>query len=471
MHFKSRLIATAAVIVMAAAAIYGSTFEMGAENEDLVNLSWFGAKKETIYFWYSDDAMTNYINGAAVAFGEKEGVRVIPMLTSDSEYLEALNKETLHSEEIPDAYLLSNDSLEKAYLAGLASEVQDVNGVCNEANFPKAALDAVSYDSKTIAYPMYFETSALVYNETYLEEWARQQAQKELAGVVDEGEDAGMSDPVDIESLDPAAVEAKTLEYMQKAVPGTVDDILNIANTFDVPEGVENVLKWDVSDIFYNYWIVGNYMIVGGDAGDDENNMNINNAEAIQCLEVYKALNQFFFIESDTVTYDSVIQDFMEGKTVFTIATTDVVAKLQEAKENGSFTYEYGIATMPKISEELESRSMSVTNAVVINGYSEHKELANKFAAYLTGEYADSLYERTGKIPAYIPANEENPALQIFAMEYADSVSLPKMMETGNFWLQLEILFSKVWNGEDVTVLVQELADSMEVLVNSVPQQ
>lgn len=471
MHFKSKLIATAAVIVMAAAAIYGSTFEMGADNEDFGNLSWFGAKKETIYFWYSDDAMTNYINSAAVAFGEKEGARVIPMLTSDSEYLEALNKETLHSEEIPDAYLLSNDSLEKAYLAGLASEVQDVNGVCNEANFPKAALDAVSYEGKTIAYPMYFETSALVYNETYLEEWAKQQAQKELAGVVDEGEDAGMADAIDVENLDPAAVEAKTMEYMQNAVPATVDDILNIANTFDLPEGVENVLKWDVSDIFYNYWIVGNYMIVGGDAGDDESNVSINNAEAIACLEVYKALNQFFFIESDTVTYDSVIQDFMEGKTVFTIATTDVVARLQEAKDNGSFAYEYGIAVMPAVSEDLESRSLSVTNAVVVNGYSEQKELANKFAAYLTGEYAETLYERTGKVPAYIPANEEQPTLQIFAMEYANSVSLPKMMETGNFWLQLEILFSKVWNGEDVTVLVQELADSMDVLVNSVPQQ
>ena len=44
----------------------------------------------------------------------------------------------------------------------------------------------------------------------------------------------------------------------------------------------------------------------------------------------------------------------------------------------------------------------------------------------------------------------------IFADEYADSVSLPKMLETGNFWMQLEVLFSKVWNGDDVTTLVQQ---------------
>ena len=50
----------------------------------------------------------------------------------------------------------------------------------------------------------------------------------------------------------------------------------------------------------------------------------------------------------------------------------------------------------------------------------------------------------------------------IFADEYADSVSLPKMLETGNFWMQLEVLFSKVWNGADVTTLVEQLAATIE---------
>ena len=71
-------------------------------------------------------------------------------------------------------------------------------------------------------------------------------------------------------------------------------------------------------------------MIVGGETGDDAGNININNEEAISCLEVYKALNQFFYIESDTVTYDSVIQDFIDGKTVFTIGTTDVAERLEK---------------------------------------------------------------------------------------------------------------------------------------------
>ena len=465
MHFKKRLIAVAAVAVFAAAVLYGSTREWSAEPEVGRPLSWFD-RKDTIYFWYSDDTMTNFVNSAAVAFGEREDVHVIPVLTSGSEYLEELNKASVEDQQLPDVYMISHDSLEKAYLAGLAEEIDDVQGVCDTAHFPAAALSAVSYHGKTVAYPLSFETSALIYNDTYLQEWAAQIAQKELLG--DGTEDGVPEENSDGIAVDETQLAAKTEEYYARAVPQNMDDILNIADTFDVPEGVEGVLKWDVSDIFYNYWFVGNYMIVGGDAGDDETQINIDNPETIACLEVYKALNQFFFIESDTVSYESVLQDFIDGKTVFTIATTDAVQRLAQAKSVGELTFDYGVAMMPDVSEELQSRSMSVTNAVAVNGYSRHKELANKFAAYLVDECADSLYDRTGKVPANLYAAAEEEPLAIFKLEYAESIPLPKMMETGNFWLQLERLFAKVWNGEDVTAQVQELAAQITAQTSAV---
>ena len=459
MHFKSRILATAAVLAMAAAAICGSTRELAGVETASSPLSWFD-KKETIYFWYTDDTLTSYINSAAVSFGEREGVRVIPVLNADSAYLEAINEGTLRSEQVPDVYLVSNDSLERAYLAGLADEIRDEWQLCTEENFPKAALDAVSYDGRLVAYPMYYETSALVYNRTYLEQWAKQQAEKEQASAGEEI-DRNTGEPVGGAVLDEAAVAAKMQEYLAKAVPTTMDDILNIADTFDVPEGVEGIMKWDVSDIFYNYWIVGNYMIVGGDVGDSKEAIDISNPETIACLEVYKALNQFFSIESETVDYKNVVQDFLDGKIVFTIGTTDVVATIREAEESGSLDFAYGIAPMPAISEELASRSMSVTNAVAVNSYSEHIALANEFAAYLTGEYAKELYDRTGKMSANRSANVDDELVQVFLEEYAGSVPLPKMMETGNFWLLLEVLFAEVWDGADVTEQVQELAENM----------
>ena len=72
---------------------------------------------------------------------------MIPVLTSDSEYLEAINQETLHSDQIPDIYLLSSDSLEKAYLAGLAvrywKDVDEVrkNWAIDQTFYPQMSME------------------------------------------------------------------------------------------------------------------------------------------------------------------------------------------------------------------------------------------------------------------------------------------------------------------------------------------
>ncbi|MGN0402945.1 MAG: extracellular solute-binding protein [Acetatifactor sp.] len=454
MRLKNRLLAVATVLAMTAAVIYGSTREMRQETEETSKLTWFD-REDTIYFWYTDETMTNYVNSAAVSFGEREGVHVIPVLASGSEYLESLNQASLRDEQMPDVYVISHDNLEKAYLAGLAEEINDVENVCNESHFPVAALYSVEYQGKKVAYPLSFQTSVLVYNETYLREWAVQTARKELLGINSDGE-ASEDIPEDA-VFDEAELAAKTEEVFKRAVPATLSDILLIADNFDAPNGVEGIMKWDVSDIFYNYWIVGNYIDVGGEAGDKVEEISIYNQETVECLKAYQALNQFFSIEADKIDYESVIQDFVDGKTVFTIATTDIVARLEKARSEGTFIFDYGIAMMPAVSDKLESRSMSVTNAVAVNGYSKHKELANRFAAYLVNDCAESFYEKTGKVSANLAAESDNGAIQIFKMEYAESIPLPKMMATGNYWLLLERLFAKVWNGEDITEYVQEL--------------
>ncbi len=425
MNWKNRLCAAALVAAMTAAAIYGSKLEKSIVARS--RLPWLHDRAETIYVWYSDETFGDYISSAAVAFGEREGARVIPVLVEESAYLEAVNKASLTGEQMPDVYLLTNDSLEKAYLAGLASEISDDGNICNEQYFPEAALSAVTYHGKKTGYPLCYETSALVYNATYLQDWAAQNEKEDFAD----------------------------------ALPSTIDDILNIAATYETPEGVKGVMEWDVSDIFYNYWVVGNYMIVGGDAGDDKDNIQINNPETIQCLKVYEALNQFFFIESDKVTYDGVVQDFIDGKILFTIGTTDIVRRLEKARADGSFAYDYGVIAMPDVSAQLKSRSLSVTNVVAINGYSSKKKLANRFAAYLVKDYAGSLYERSGRVPASSEANAAHEPLRAFAKEYQESISMPKMMDTADFWVKLEIVFAKVWNGADVTEQVAGLEAGM----------
>lgn len=446
MHLRKKLLAILAVVILLAVTFYGADLENSGDGEDGF-FSMFSKKKDTIYFWYNDESMSDYINSAAVMYGEKYKVRVLPQLVSESRYLEAINQATLYEEHMPDAYLISNDSLEKAYKAGLATPVEDVSKRMSTIHFPQTALDAVTYQGKYVAYPLYYETAVLLYNEDYLKQWALQQAAKEA----EEAEREATQEEL----------QSRADEIMAQAVPKTIDDILSMADTFDPPETVESIFKWDVSDIFYNYYFVGNYMLMGGDTGDSKDKLDINNEQAKKCLEVYKALNQFFYIEPDKVSYESVLQEFMEGKIVFTIATTDAVTTLNQAKKEGLTAVEYQVALLPDPGEDLRGRSLSVTQAVAINGYSPNKELAEQFAAYLTTEYTTLLYEKSGRVASYQFVNQNDKILNVYREQYESSISLPKMVETGNYWLQLEVLFSKVWNGGDVTKLVDEMSERL----------
>lgn len=455
MSLKKRLAAILVLVCLLGVAFYVSLSGMTIQNETSDTLF---NHKETIYFWYSDDTLTEYVSSAAVNFGELYDVRVIPVLKSGAEYLEEINQATLEDEQFPDAYLISNDSLGKAYLAGLATAISDNGEVCNTENFPQVALSAVTYDDTIIAYPYFYETSAYLYNKTYLEDYARNLITAETSVEPETGtEDATATEQAPQIEITDEQIE----ERVAQMLPTTMDELLTFADGYDAPEAVESILKWDVSDIFYNYYFIGNYMVVGGESGDDKQNIDIYNLETINCLKAYQKLNQFFYIEPKEVTYDSVMQDFMVGKVVFTVATTDAVAMLEKAKEEGTFTYDYDVMNIPQISDSLLGRSLSVTNAVAINGYGENKDLANEFAKFLTTEYVDKFYDRTGKMAASYNAPLENDYASVFMREYEQSISLPKMMETSNFWVQAEILFSKVWNGENINDLVRELSEQM----------
>lgn len=464
-----------------AAGHYGLTMRQSEEKETEED-SLFG-HRETLYLWYTDEALTDYLNSVAVAYSEyQDEVRVMPVYTSGREYLETVNQASLHTEEVPDLYIVSNDSLEKAYLAGLASEVRLPGGTPSmEQQYPETAVHAVTYQEKQIAYPFYFETSCFLYNLTYLEDWARAQieAEQDVAEAeaaqqqADDGqtpeteESEGDGDGIeasgqDVEAANDGSLEAAVAERVQQALPNTIDDILTFADVYDAPEQVEAVFKWDVSDIFYNYFFVGGAIDVGGVDGDRADSIHIYNEDAIKCMRIYQDLNQFFSIDTKEISYDGVLQDFMDGKIVYTVATSDALSRIEEAKADGNFAYEYGISMLPDVSEELSSASLSVTQCVVVNGYSVKKKMANDFAVYLTQYASEMLFPRTGKLPVSSRGDTyEDAKRAAFLQEYMGSVPMPKMVETSNFWVELEITFARIWGGENANSGLKALSEKI----------
>ena len=501
MKLWKRIAAVAAVAAAAGVLIY-----YGIASDRLADLAKIPdnalLSKPTVNLWYTDEALSDYLGSVALDFSEEKDVRVIPKLVSGLEYLETINQDSLQTNSYPDLYIISNDCLEKAYLAGLASPVKDEAGLVSEENFSRPALEAVTYKDRLVGYPFYYETSALIYNKTYMEALAAASLEAEADAAEGEAAMEALNEngePFDAGNTEGAAEgtqgaegalgaegaqgageesgesetfvpeEAQLEERIDAMIPSTIDNILTFADSYDAPEQVEAVFKWDVDDIFYNYFFVGNYIDVGGPNGDDTESIDIYNLDAIRCLMAYQALNQFFSIDPDEVDYDSVIQEFIDGKLVFTVATTDIVGRIEEAKKDGEFPYEYGVTNIPNINEELKTRSLSVTNAVVVNGYSQKKDIANEFAAYLTGERAQNLYERTGRMPARKGVSFENPQAEAFGREYALSVPIPKMMATSNYWVQMEIAFTRVWSGESATDTLKALSEKIMTQVTGQP--
>lgn len=507
---KKRLMAIL-LIALAAAGIFaiGKSGMPVKEKEQSEDSSLFSNhNKDSIYLWYTDDALTTYLSSAAVAYNETHDARIVPVLESGLDYVETINRNSVES-NVPDLYVISNDALEKAYLAGLAVPVEPT--VNMEETFIGKGLAAATYKDKLLGYPFYFETSSLLYNKMYLRDLAvaqlSQEQEEAAAQEQQENADSGSADGTqevsetgsgdaaqsssktgnadtaqsssDTGSSDTATdssdsqtteaveeessfteeqIEAKIEEYL----PKTIEDIQTFGDMYDAPEQVESVFKWDVTDIFYNYFFIGNAINMGGESGWDTEQVDIYNLNAIQSMTAYQNLNNFFSIDTSAISYESTLNDFMEGKVVFTVATSDAVATLEQAKQDGTFAYEYGFVTTPSFKAEEPSSSLSVTNCVAINGYSTNQEVANDFARYLTCEYNDILYDRSGKVSAQKDMEYPYEALQVFAKEYETSVPIPKMLETSNYWLKLEALFAEIWNGADANEELKKLSEQIK---------
>lgn len=459
MNLKMRLAVVLMIVCALALEIYAGAIDTEErERDDTVEY----VAKDTITLWYTDEALTDYLSSVALTYYENTDIHVKLELVSGLEYLETVNLNSIRGSQYPDMFIVGNDSLGKAYLSGLASEIKDKEHVLTDSYFCETALNAVTYDGRYVAYPMYYETSYLLYNRTYLEQIARAEILEDwlLAKEDDGEEDVLLLSEEEFLASDEFAQRLD--ERVEELVPRSIEEILNFADEYDAPENVDSIFKWDVSDIFYNYFFAGDSIRIGGAAGDDPNVIEIYNENTIRCLNIYQDLNQFFSIEADATTYASVMQEFMEGKIIFTLATTDAVATLEAAKAEESFLYDYGVALIPDLTEDLAAKEVSVTSSIAINGYSDKKDAANVFARYICTTYSDALYSRTGKVAAcrYIP--HENPVFYTIDQAYELSVPMPKVVESSNFWVELEMCFTNIWMGDDANLTLKKLSEQIK---------
>lgn len=396
----------------------------------------------SLTIWYTDAKLNDFMLEAAEDYEQETGIEVNVQLISTVDYIETISEATLVEENGPDLFVAGSDLLQKALYAGLVDD-QVAYSEAESDNIPQKAFDAATCDGKLIGYPFYFESCFLLYNQYYAEDW-----------------------------------------------PGTIDEILEYADNFEstgTTEKVQSIFKWDVSDIFYNYFFVGNYVGLGGTYGDDKSQLSLSEGKAIECLEYYQSLNEFFAIDEETVHSEDVLQEFIDGKIVFTIAKTDAIARIEQAIAEGKVPeYQleterdeegneipareidrfYGVGDIPNLSDELITRGLSVTNSIVVNNYSKNRTYANDFAHYLSYERAGELYEKTGKVSVCKSVTAGDKDWERIMVQYAGSVEIPKIIEMSNYWILMEIAFANIWNGADIVSEISNVVSQMNIQVS-----
>lgn len=390
----------------------------------------------TLEVWYSEPELQQYIEEAAKSFETTNHMKVNTRLMSEVDYIENINNQSVGEEfEGPDVYLVSNDQLEMVELAGLTKKVKDKKNHYTTENYSDTALHAVRYNGAQIAYPICFETCFLIYNKDYI--------------------------TLEVENED----GSKTTNAV---IPATLDELMDFSENFGEKEGVENIFRFDVSDIFYTYFFVGDYLKLGGLDGDNAGVVDIANDNVKACLKKFQELAQFFAIDIKTINYDTVLKEFAEGKTVYAIGKTDAVKRISELAQMNGKEINYGVAVLPNVSSELNSKALSVTTVAVVNGYTRQEEAASMFADYLSFGYAGKLYEYSGKYTAKrVKTTEDNTFRDEIYKQYENSESLPKLLNASNFWVNLEIAFFNIWNGEDVDTQIQSVSDQVTKQLNN----
>ncbi|MBR4168920.1 MAG: hypothetical protein IKR47_04240, partial [Lachnospiraceae bacterium] len=249
-------------------------------------------RDETLILWYADEALSEFLTSEALAYQAQTGVHVEPRLVSGVDYLEQINTASVYdgeeasdgsgTYEAPDLYITTHDTLLRAHLAGLASEISDPHTVVLPENYPNTSLHAISCKDKYVAYPLYYETNFFLYNKTYMRDIASAKVEEQIdraegeaaQEAVDEsggepadadgdeeadsadgenGEDAefGEEESEESEDSDPMGEEdvqasPEVLKQLSTMIPQTIDDIKTFANNYEAPEAVEAVFKWDV---------------------------------------------------------------------------------------------------------------------------------------------------------------------------------------------------------------------------------
>lgn len=355
-------------------------------------------EKITLRVWYSDDNLESYLQMCIADYeSANDNVSIVLTRIPEADYVNMLTEAALKKNTV-DLYIIDNDKLEQVKLSGIANR-NTMTDIYNIYNYSIKALDACTYNDELIAYPLYFDTSFIIYNA----------------------------------------------DYVENAQFATFEDIKSFADGYEVPAGssISTIFSCDLDDIFYNYGYLGAYLNIGGQHGDEKTEIFDITTELTQAISLYRQLIDFFYINIDDVNYYSCINGFEKGAIMLTVSDMMAYSRIKDVEGLNT-----GVVAFPDMSDDIATAPLSVTTAVAVNPFSENITVAESFAKYITYTNTGNLYEQSGMLSCRRQEYEDDNLTHIYD-SYEKSAPKLKLMYSDEFYALLEVSMHLMASGAD----------------------
>lgn len=343
------------------------------------------AEGADLLFWYDEISYEPYFTSMARAYYDETGIAVELAYVDTMDYVGSIYEKTMANVRFPDAYLLSGEELEKAHLYGVAGENE------NEAAYlgvvANNAIKASKCHGKMFGYPLSYNVCLLVYNNQFFQ-----------------------------------------------TPPESLQAIIDYSDVNEPPENVEYLLEWDAYDPFFGFLFVSESVVLN----DEEIGVleaSYDEAMLEQSLLFFSESLESFSLPLDTVTEESVISDVLNGVTLCAIVDADSLVKLQGVA--------YDICEFPRLNDALDAQSAALTDMILVNDYSENKDMASDFAQFLTLENYESVWDMTGHYPVKLQSDADAKECSAYHA-YENAILAPNSQDAGGFWIHIKELITNI---------------------------
>ena len=300
-----------------------------------------------------------------------------------------------------DVFVMAHDGEGVSAQAGTILEIDKLSDDIRSA-FVQNAVDAVSYEGKTFAFPLSMKTIVMFYN-------------KDLVDM-----------PVD-----------------------TWAEMKAFAKEFNDPAKNKFACLWQAVEPYYAHGFLGGYGYdLFGPEHNDPNQLGWDTKEAAEGLAFYKTLRDDVYpVASADATWDAMNTMFSSGAAPYVITGPWSIADFTNAGVN------FGIAPLPKMDNGIRPKTLSTVDTVCVSAFTKYPVASMLLAQFIATDpdCLKLLYETKNELSASIEGQKldfyvNDPFMSSIAVAVNDALPQPYIPEMANVWSPYQKAVIAVWD-------------------------